>query len=110
MHQNFTTINGKSIEVVRTTDNYGYYKYKLYIDGYPADMRKKKRVYAISHEVNMWKYEDIFFGTDVCGNLVIGVENTNETENVRIRLKNHCNCYSNKHKIENTYYVDSKNC
>ena len=106
MHQNFTTINGKSIEVVRTIGSYGYYKYKLYIDGYPVDMRKKKRVYAISHEVNMWKHEDIFFGTDVCGNLVIGVENANETERVRIQLKNRC---LHNNKIENTYYVDSKN-
>ena len=107
MHQNFTTINGKSIELVRTSGSYGYYKYKLYIDGYPVDMRKKKRVYAISHEVNMWKHEDIFFGTDVCGNLVIGVENENETERVRRQLKNRC--FHNK-KIENTYYVDNKNC
>lgn len=109
MNPNFATINGKSIEVVRTTDRYGYYKYKLYIDGYPADMRKKKIVYAISHEVNMWKYEDIFFGTDVCGNLVIGVEDTNETEIVRRRLKNSCNCWLQKGKIEKTYYVDCKN-
>ena len=106
MHQNFTTINGKSIEVVRTIGSYGYYKYKLYIDGYPVDMRKNKRVYAISHEVNMWKHEDIFFGTDVCGNLVIGVENANETERVRRQLKNR-GLHNNK--IENTYYVDNKN-
>ena len=110
MNKNFATINGKSIEVVRTTGSYGYYKYKLYIDGYPVDMRKKKIVYAISHEVKMLKYEDIFFGTDVCGNLVIGVENTNETERVRRKFKNSYNWCLYKNKIENTYYVDNKNC
>ena len=110
MNHNFATINGKSIEVVRTTDSYGYYKYKLYIDGYPVDMRKKKIVYVISHEVKMWKYEDIFFGTDVCGNLVIGVENTNETEIVRRKLKNSYNWCLQNNKIENIYYVDNKNC
>ena len=109
MNPNFATINGKSIDVVRTTDCYGYYRYKLYIDGYPVDMRKKKRVYAISHEVKMWKYEDIFFGTDVCGNLVIGVEDKNETEIVRRQLKNPCNYWLQKGKIENTYCVDRKN-
>lgn len=109
MNPNFATVNGKSIDVVRTTNSYGYYKYKLYIDGYPVDMRKKKRVYAISHEVGMWKYEDIFFGTDVCGNLIIGVENTKETEIVRRQLKNPCNWWLQKGKVENTYYVERKN-
>ena len=103
MYKKFTTINGKSIELVATIGSDGYYKYKLYIDGYPVDMRKKKRVYAISHEVGMWKYEDIFFGTDACEDLVIGVENVNETERVRRQLKNRYN-----KKIENTYCVDSK--
>ena len=105
MYKKFTTINGKSIELVATIGSYGYYKYKLYIDGYPVDMRKKKSVYAISHEVGMWKYEDIFFGTDVCGDFVIGVENANETEMVRRELKNRG---WQKKKIENTYCVDSK--
>ena len=58
----------------------------------------------------MWKYEDIFFGTDVCGNLVIGVENTNETAIIRRKLKNSYNWCLYKNKIENTYYVDNKNC
>ena len=106
MQHNFAVINGKSIGVVTTIGSYGYYKYKLYINGYPADMRKKKRVYAISHEVGMWKYEDIFFGTDVCGDLVIGVENVNETEMVRRELKNRG---LHKNEIENTYCVDTKN-
>ena len=83
MNPNFATINGKSIEVVRTTDCYGYYRYKLYIDGYPVDMRKKKRVYVISH--------------------------INETEIVRRQLKNPCNYWLQKGKIENTYCVDRKN-
>ena len=109
MSKNFATINGKSIEVVRTIGPYGYYKYKLYIDGYPADMRKKKRVYAISHEVNMWKYEDIFFGTNVCGDLVIGVENVNETKRIRRKFKNSYNWWLPNNNIENAYDVESKN-
>ena len=109
MSKNFATINGKSIEVVRTINSYGHYKYKLYIDGYPVDMRKKKRVYAISHEVYMWKHEDIFFGTNVCGGLVIGVENVNETKRIRRKCKNSYNWWLPNDKIENIYDVDNKN-